>query len=288
MSATISRQTSFESPLQRRLSEEQLGVLQNRSFSVRAASDHHHSRLPEEPTSPLKRFARAKDAISRAFAHVRERLADTQHFLDQVHGKMETSPVSSLLERCRKIDDVLSRDHMKVAFFGRTSNGKSTVINALLQGRVLPAGIGHTTNCFCSVIGDDSSEGYLLKPGSEEKHSVKVRRKGMRMAKRKGHCSIYLCPLQVPPTALLTLHPSSLPSPTHSLPSSLFPLPLLSPLFLFSFLPSPLSSLLLRSLPLPSLLSFPSSLSLHPPLCCRMHSSCYTRYTRTDCRRAVL
>ena len=88
--------------------------------------------------------------------------------------------MSSLLERCTKIDDVLSRDHMKVAFFGRTSNGKSTVINALLHGKVLPAGIGHTTNCFCSVIGHDSPDGYLLKPGSEEKHSVKVGRGGER------------------------------------------------------------------------------------------------------------
>ena len=54
---------------------------------------------------------------------------------------------------------------MKVAFFGRTSNGKSTVINALLHNKVLPAGIGHTTNCFISVIGTDTAEGYLLPPG---------------------------------------------------------------------------------------------------------------------------
>eukprot|EP00731_Ephydatia_muelleri_P015298 Em0008g1018a len=174
MSATIPRQTSFESPLQRRLSEDQLEMLQNRSFSVRAASDRYApGLLPEEPTSPLKRFARAKLDISKAFSHVRERLGDTRVFLEQVYGKTEVSPVSSLLERCTKIDDVLSRDHMKVAFFGRTSNGKSTVINALLHGKVLPAGIGHTTNCFCSVIGHDSPDGYLLKPGSEEKHSVK-------------------------------------------------------------------------------------------------------------------
>ena len=89
-----------------------------------------------------------------------------------------------------KISD-LFRDHMKVVFFGRTSNGKSTCINALLgmwqQGyfqafisaslhdgwifrkikfgmilqimfagdRILPTGIGHTTSCFLQVEGGD-------------------------------------------------------------------------------------------------------------------------------------
>ena len=48
------------------------------------------------------------------------------------------------------------------------------MINALLQGKVLPAGIGHTTSCFCSVTGSESEEGYLLTPGSEEKQNVKV------------------------------------------------------------------------------------------------------------------
>ena len=33
---------------------------------------------------------------------------------------------------------VLNRDHMKVVFFGRTSNGKSAAINALLGEAILP------------------------------------------------------------------------------------------------------------------------------------------------------
>ena len=49
--------------------------------------------------------------------------------------------------KAQGIKDMLARDQMKVVFFGRTSNGKSTVINALLQNRVLPMSIGHTTNC---------------------------------------------------------------------------------------------------------------------------------------------
>jgi mitofusin len=52
---------------------------------------------------------------------------------------------------------------MKVVFFGRTSNGKSTAINALLGDRILPVGIGHTTSCFLQVEGgQDPEAAYLL------------------------------------------------------------------------------------------------------------------------------
>ena len=59
-------------------------------------------------------------------------------------------------------------------FFGLNSSGKSTVINALLRNKIFPMSFGHTTSCFCSVRGVDSSEGYVLVPGSEEKKSVKL------------------------------------------------------------------------------------------------------------------
>lgn len=63
---------------------------------------------------------------------------------------------------------------MKVAFFGRTSNGKSTVVNAMLTDKILPSGIGHTTNCFVSVMGCTGNEGYMNTPDSKEKRSVEV------------------------------------------------------------------------------------------------------------------
>lgn len=69
---------------------------------------------------------------------------------------------------------MLARDHMKVAFFGRTSNGKSSVINAMLREKILPSGIGHTTNCFCQVEGIDGQDAYLVKEGSDEKLNVTV------------------------------------------------------------------------------------------------------------------
>lgn len=67
-----------------------------------------------------------------------EKVKQADEFVAKVHG----------------IRDVLCRDHMKVAFFGRTSNGKSSVINAMLREKILPSGIGHTTNCFLQVITD--------------------------------------------------------------------------------------------------------------------------------------
>lgn len=78
------------------------------------------------------------------------------------------------MHRVAGIRQVLNRDHMKVAFFGRTSNGKSSVINAMLREKILPSGIGHTTNCFCQVEGVDGEEAYLVKENSDERLGVAV------------------------------------------------------------------------------------------------------------------
>lgn len=59
-------------------------------------------------------------------------------------------------------------------FPSRTSSGKSSVINAMLWDKVLPSGIGHTTNCFLSVAGTEGDKAYLMTEGSDEKKSVKV------------------------------------------------------------------------------------------------------------------
>lgn len=44
----------------------------------------------------------------------------------------------------------------------------------MLRDRVLPSGMGHTTNCFLSVEGTDSNNAYLKTEGSEEEKSIKV------------------------------------------------------------------------------------------------------------------
>ncbi|XP_017072524.2 LOW QUALITY PROTEIN: transmembrane GTPase fzo [Drosophila eugracilis] len=68
------------------------------------------------------------------------------------------------------IEKVLSRNRMKVAFFGRTSNGKSAVINALLHEKILPSAMGHTTSCFCQVQANSTDEAEHLKIEEEEQH----------------------------------------------------------------------------------------------------------------------
>ena len=72
------------------------------------------------------------------------------------------------------ISEVLSRDQVKVAFLGRTSNGKSTTINAMLHDKILPMGIARTTNCFFSVCGLDLPDPCILVPGSDDKKNVEV------------------------------------------------------------------------------------------------------------------
>jgi mitofusin len=59
-------------------------------------------------------------------------------------------------------------------FFVRTSNGKSTVINAMLREKILPVGMGHTTNCFLQIEGTDKTEPSVLTPESDEPKSVSV------------------------------------------------------------------------------------------------------------------
>uniref|UniRef100_A0A8C2PTP6 Mitofusin 1b n=1 Tax=Cyprinus carpio TaxID=7962 RepID=A0A8C2PTP6_CYPCA len=137
---------------------------------------------PSDP-SPLKRFVQAKKKISEVFEQL---LVYVQEGTEFVKGELKFSSTRPLRSSTQldqiegytsqlfKIKEVLSRNHMKVAFFGRTSNGKSTVVNAMLRDRVLPSGIGHTTNCFLSVEGTDEDKAFLKTEGSEEEKSIKT------------------------------------------------------------------------------------------------------------------
>uniref|UniRef100_A0A2R5LML6 Putative mitochondrial assembly regulatory factor n=2 Tax=Ornithodoros turicata TaxID=34597 RepID=A0A2R5LML6_9ACAR len=90
----------------------------------------------------------------------------------EVLASQDCTAVEKFRDKVAGIRDVLARDHMKVVFFGRTSNGKSTVINSMLQDKILPAGLGHTTNCFLQVEGSDDSEAYLITEDSNERKNV--------------------------------------------------------------------------------------------------------------------
>uniref|UniRef100_A0A8C2W4Z4 Mitofusin 1 n=1 Tax=Chinchilla lanigera TaxID=34839 RepID=A0A8C2W4Z4_CHILA len=136
-----------------------------------------------ETASPLKHFVLAKKAITTIFGQLLEFVTEVSHFVEATHRNPEFDQIATeedLLEiqgyknKLSVIGEVLSRRHMKVAFFGRTSSGKSSVINAMLWDKVLPSGIGHTTNCFLSVAGTDGDKAYLMTEGSDEKRSVKT------------------------------------------------------------------------------------------------------------------
>jgi len=135
----------------------------------------------ESPTSssPLQIFVRAKKQINDIFLEIETYILDATKFIRTLPENIDmvTQEESSVLEghneKVKGIREVLSRNHMKVAFFGRTSNGKSTVINSMLREKILPSGIGHTTNCFIQVEASDNSESYLIAEDSEERKNVK-------------------------------------------------------------------------------------------------------------------
>ncbi|XP_033763050.1 mitofusin-2-like isoform X2 [Pecten maximus] len=137
--------------------------------SGRSLGNGHHSR----PQSPLKFFSQAKKTINDIFKEVLEYINESKTFLtEHKDGSEEKKHVEEFQDMVKGIIEVLARDHMKVCFFGRTSNGKSSVINAMLRKKILPSGIGHTTNCFLQVEGCDGNEGCLYTEESDEAKSV--------------------------------------------------------------------------------------------------------------------
>ncbi|KAJ3662897.1 hypothetical protein Zmor_007215 [Zophobas morio] len=139
--------------------------------------DPRTSRQPPD-NSPLQIFVKAKKKINDIFGEIEDYVKDAveyMHEIEKLQDIVEKENVKKSAEFVGKVHgirDVLSRDHMKVAFFGRTSNGKSSVINAMLRDKILPSGIGHTTNCFLQVEGSPSDEPYLVLEGSTEHCAV--------------------------------------------------------------------------------------------------------------------
>ncbi|VEN51345.1 unnamed protein product [Callosobruchus maculatus] len=128
--------------------------------------------------SPLQIFVKAKKKINDIFVEIEDYVKDTVDYMHDIEKEQKiintdkVKEIEEFVSKVHGIRDVLSRDHMKVAFFGRTSNGKSSVINAMLHDKVLPSGIGHTTNCFLQVEGAPNDEPYLVLEGSEERCAV--------------------------------------------------------------------------------------------------------------------
>ncbi|XP_037085103.1 transmembrane GTPase Marf-like [Pollicipes pollicipes] len=128
--------------------------------------------------SPLQVFVKAKKRINDIYGDIDDYVLDVVHFIDNVPldkglaSADQAEAVRAYQSKVKGIRDVLARDHMKVAFFGRTSNGKSSVINAMLRDKVLPSGMGHTTNCFLQVEGVDGEEAFLTVGDDGQRRSV--------------------------------------------------------------------------------------------------------------------
>lgn len=139
----------------------------------------HYPLTDEQISSPLQVFGQAKKQINNIFVDIQDYVADASERMIDVNkicpDVIVANELKSILDyrsKVKGICEVLTRDHMKVAFFGRTSNGKSTVVNAMLGEKVLPSGIGHTTNCFLQVEGSQTGDAYLVTEGSNEKQNV--------------------------------------------------------------------------------------------------------------------
>ncbi|XP_075590500.1 transmembrane GTPase Marf-like isoform X2 [Dermatophagoides farinae] len=124
--------------------------------------------------NPLRIFVSAKKDINDLFIKAEKFVKNVDQFYRSYDESMfeqnNINFIENSIEKISGIRDVLARNNMKVAFFGRTSNGKSTVINAILQNKILPAGIGHTTNCFLQVEGTDETEPYIVL--EDQRHNI--------------------------------------------------------------------------------------------------------------------
>ncbi|KAL2730877.1 transmembrane GTPase Marf isoform X1 [Vespula squamosa] len=164
----------------------------NRTISLIGGESQLRSTDIRTDHSPLQIFVKAKKKINDIFIEIDDYVQDTVAFMKSLQNDRkiitveEVSRVQNYVDKVHAIRDVLKRDHMKVAFFGRTSNGKSTVINAMLRDKILPSGIGHTTNCFLQVEGSENGEAYLITEGSTEKQPVQsVGQLGHALCKEK-------------------------------------------------------------------------------------------------------
>lgn len=140
-----------------------------------------HNLIDSSTSSPLQVFVQAKKSINDIFTEIEDYIKETCQFIKVIPPKYpiltekEAEEINNHAGKVKGIREVLTRNHMKVAFFGRTSNGKSTVINAMLRDKILPSGIGHTTSCFLQVEGAETpgEEPYLIIEDIPGKQNVK-------------------------------------------------------------------------------------------------------------------
>ena len=107
-------------------------------------------------------------------------LEEIQKFLEGTQACPATalSTSSKIRTSLLMMVDATKQQRMKVVFLGNTSNGKSTVINALVKREVLPVGKGSVSSCFCTITGIPPSEGgdtYVKIGDRQEELAVRLR-----------------------------------------------------------------------------------------------------------------
>uniref|UniRef100_A0A1I8AWQ4 Dynamin-type G domain-containing protein n=1 Tax=Steinernema glaseri TaxID=37863 RepID=A0A1I8AWQ4_9BILA len=144
--------------------------------TMTAAGDNTRSaKAQRRGGEPLARFSEAKTHMGEIYSDLDGYVKDLSKFyndFDYGHKfvpEKQIDEVAEFMESIKTIKEMFGRDSMKVVFFGRTSNGKSSVINAMLHAKVLPQGMGHTTSCFLQVEGGLENEKYLMFEDSEER-----------------------------------------------------------------------------------------------------------------------
>ncbi|CAH8469237.1 unnamed protein product [Schistosoma haematobium] len=124
----------------------------------------------------LNKFKEAKKELASIYEDILSYVSESHKFTREqseeerfarLIGQGVHAEVEHHLQKIRNIQEIIARNQMKCAFFGRTSNGKSTVINAMLGSKLLPSGLGHTTSCFLEIQGTDQDSGYLLMSDSD-------------------------------------------------------------------------------------------------------------------------
>ncbi|RDD38078.1 Transmembrane GTPase Marf, partial [Trichoplax sp. H2] len=124
----------------------------------------------------------------------------TNQLIEDLRINRELSPFCRHL---RSIQHQHQRNRLKVVFFGRTSKGKSTTINALLGRKVLPSAKGRTTSCFCILKGYDNlrsngtssdqddenimDEGYFQANNNVKRIPLKELSKKMKALRQSGN-----------------------------------------------------------------------------------------------------
>ncbi|KAI0982032.1 hypothetical protein GJ496_000425 [Pomphorhynchus laevis] len=127
--------------------------------------------------SPLRLFSNAKQELTDCFCRLENLCEEMTGFVSSLECynsdiKCEL-PIQVHLGKVQAILKVISRNNMKVVFFGRTSNGKSTVINSMLCDQILPSGLGHTTNCFIQISGTEEDKSSFRIAGSDQTYPIK-------------------------------------------------------------------------------------------------------------------